>query len=71
MTDFLSKNRKAFAWGPEEMPGIPQEVAVHHLNVREDTTPKKQRKRTFAPERRAAVEEEVQRLLKAGFIRES
>ena len=68
LINFLAKTHKAFSWGPKEMPGIPQEVAIHHLNVLEEITPIKQRKRTFVPERRAAAEEEVRRMLKASFI---
>ena len=53
------------------MPGIPEEIIVHKLNINPEVKIVQQRKRTYAPERRAAAEEEVKKLLQAEFIKES
>jgi hypothetical protein len=52
------------------MPGIDPSVIVHKLNVDPNYRPVKQRRRTFAAERNQTVAEEVEKLLKVGFIRE-
>lgn len=52
------------------MPGIDHFVIVHHLEVDLDKKPVRQKKRTFSAERFVALAEEVEKLLKAGFIRE-
>jgi hypothetical protein len=67
---FLRRNQDIFAWSHEDMPGIPPSVIVHKLMVDPSHRPVKQRRRSFAPERNQAVDEEVQKLLKARFIRE-
>nr|AAT77397.1 putative polyprotein [Oryza sativa Japonica Group] len=56
--------------GPSDMPGVPREVIEHKLMVRPDAKPVKQRLRRFAPDRKQAKREELDKLLKAGFIRE-
>nr|ABA92092.1 retrotransposon protein, putative, Ty3-gypsy subclass [Oryza sativa Japonica Group] len=55
---------------PSDMPGVPREVIEHKLMVRPDAKPVKQRPRRFAPDRKQAIREELDKLLKAGFIRE-
>jgi len=67
---FLRRNNDVFAWSHEDMPGIDPSVIVHKLNVDPNYRPVKQRRRAFAAERNLAVAEEVEKLLKAGFIRE-
>jgi hypothetical protein len=67
---FLRRNNDVFAWSHEDMPGIDPSVIVHKLNVDPNHRPVKQRRRVFAAERNMAVAEEVEKLLKAGFIRE-
>jgi hypothetical protein len=67
---FLRRNSDVFAWSHEDMPGIDPSVIVHKLNVDPNHRPVKQRRMTFAAERNQAVAEEVEKLLKAGFIRE-
>uniref|UniRef100_A0A2N9ESH3 Uncharacterized protein n=1 Tax=Fagus sylvatica TaxID=28930 RepID=A0A2N9ESH3_FAGSY len=63
-------NANVFAWSHDDMPGISTEVISHKLNVNPSTPPVRQKRRVFAPERNTAVMEEVDKLLKAGFIRE-
>jgi hypothetical protein len=67
---FLRRNNDVFSWSHEDMPGIDPSVIVHKLNVDPNHRPVKQRRRAFAAERNIAVTEEVEKLLKAGFIRE-
>ncbi len=59
-----------FAWQPSDMPGVPREVIEHKLMVRPDAKPVKQKLRRFAPDQKQAIREELDKLLKAGFIRE-
>jgi hypothetical protein len=70
IVSFLRKNSDVFAWSHNDMPGISTEVIAHKLNVNPSTPPVKQKRRIFAPERNPAVMEKVDKLLKAGFIRE-
>ncbi|CAL1412854.1 unnamed protein product [Linum trigynum] len=59
-----------FAWGPEDMPGVPRHVSEHHLSVKQKMRPIQQRRRHLSVEKQMALEEEIRRLLKAGFIKE-
>ena len=52
------------------MPGIETEVMEHHLAVDPKHRPTKEKIRSHAPERQKAIAEEVDKLLKAGFIKE-
>ena len=45
------------------MPGVPPEVACHHLNVDPSFKPIKKKHRRSAPQHKEAVKEEVARLL--------
>ncbi|XP_071901264.1 uncharacterized protein [Coffea arabica] len=47
----LRKYSQVFAWTVKDMPGIPTDLAVHHLNIDPRIKPVKQKKRSFAPER--------------------
>ena len=67
---FLRQNSDVFAWTPADMPGVPAEVIIHQLKVNKAQKLVKQKRRHFANERMAAIEEEVRKLLEAGFIRE-
>ena len=71
MVDFLRKNVDVFAWKPSDMPGIDAEVMCHKLHIDKDFKPVKHKPRRAAPDKAKAVEEEVQKLLKAGAIREA
>ena len=52
------------------MGGIDLTVITHRLNVSPSFKPIKQKRRSFAPERQKAINEEVSKLLQAGAIRE-
>ncbi|XP_077217943.1 uncharacterized protein LOC143852446 [Tasmannia lanceolata] len=70
LVQFLRANADVFAWTPSDMPGIDPSISTHELGVDQTCKPVKQKRRHFAPERRRAIREEVERLLKADFIRE-
>ncbi|XP_077226309.1 uncharacterized protein LOC143859514 [Tasmannia lanceolata] len=70
VTQFLQDNADVFARAPTDMPGIKPEVSSHRLGVDPTCRPVKQKKRHFALERQMAIREEVERLLRADFIRE-
>ncbi|GAA0147328.1 hypothetical protein LIER_07056 [Lithospermum erythrorhizon] len=67
---FIREFEDVFAWGPEDMPGVDPEVAIHRLHVDSMFVPIKQRKRTFSDEKNMAILSEVETLLKAKAIRE-
>ncbi|KAK0598350.1 hypothetical protein LWI29_033921 [Acer saccharum] len=71
LVKLLEEYNDIFAWSHDEMPGIPLNLAAHRLAV--DATIKlvKQKRRHFNAKRNVAVQEEVDKLLKARFIRES
>jgi hypothetical protein len=52
------------------MPGVPKELIEHCLKVNPKATPKKQRLRRFAPDKREAIKKKLATLLTAGFIKE-
>jgi hypothetical protein len=67
---FLRSNTDVFAWCHDDMRGIDPSVISHRLNVDPNYRPLKQKRRNFVLERNQVIHEEVERLLKAGFIRE-
>ena len=52
------------------MGGIDPAIITHRLNVSPSFKPVKKKRRSFAPERQKAINEEVGKLLRAGAIRE-
>ena len=68
--NLLREYKEIFAWSHEDMPGINANVTTHHLAVSKDCKPVIQKRRSFNPERSAAIREEVSKLLAAGSIRE-
>ncbi|KAK0582675.1 hypothetical protein LWI29_028411 [Acer saccharum] len=68
--NLLKEYRGIFAWCHEDMPGIDRSVISHKLAVHEKCKPVVQKRRSFNPERSAAIKEEVSKLLAAGSIRE-
>ena len=70
LTHFLRENKDVFAWKQADMEGIDPTVITHRLNVSPSFKPVKQKRKSFAPERQKAINEEVGKLLKAGAIRE-
>ncbi|KAK1608130.1 hypothetical protein QYE76_031803 [Lolium multiflorum] len=70
LIEFLRERWEIFAWEPSDMPGIPRELAEHALNVDPTAKPVQQSMRRFSEPKRRAIGEEINRLRKAGFIRE-
>ncbi|GJR74409.1 hypothetical protein Tco_0086774 [Tanacetum coccineum] len=66
----LRQNLDVFAWKPTYMTGVPQHMAEHRLNVREGCPPFRQKKRGKAPKRNKAIQEEVEKLVDAGIMKE-
>ena len=61
---------EVFAWKQEDMGGVDPAVITHKLNVNPSFKPVKQKRRSFAPERKKEINEEVGKLLQAKPIRE-
>ncbi|RDX84455.1 Retrovirus-related Pol polyprotein from transposon 17.6, partial [Mucuna pruriens] len=66
----LQQNCDVFAWAPEDMPGIDPNFMNHRLSMAKDARQVMQKKRKQGEEKRKAIQEETNKLLKAGFIRE-
>ena len=67
---FLKQNVKVLTSKQEDMGGIDQVVITHKLNVAPSFKPVKQKRRSFPSERKKAINEEVNKLLRARAIRE-
>ncbi|KAH9714403.1 hypothetical protein KPL71_020650 [Citrus sinensis] len=67
----LRSHADIFAWSHEDMPGIDRGVACHKLAIKKGARPVRQKRRCFNQERYEAINTEVEKLLKAGFIREA
>lgn len=70
LINFLKENTNSFAWEASHMRGISLEVTSHELNVDPTYKPVKQKRRKLGQERAKAVNEEVDKLLGMGSIRE-
>ncbi|GJY02676.1 reverse transcriptase domain-containing protein [Tanacetum coccineum] len=66
----LRQNLDIFAWRPTDLTGFPWNIVEHHLNIREGCLPIRQKKRGQAPERSKAIQEEVEKLVDAGIMKE-
>nr|GFA47916.1 reverse transcriptase domain-containing protein [Tanacetum cinerariifolium] len=55
---------------PADMTGVPRHIAEHRLNLRKGCSPIKQKKRGQAADRNQAIQEEVEKLVGAGIIRD-
>ena len=67
----LRKNRDAFAWSHSDMKGVDPDVMCHRLNIDPRIPARRQKRRPLNPERAQALKDEVDRLIRAGFIREA
>ncbi|XP_049378083.1 uncharacterized protein LOC125842824 [Solanum stenotomum] len=68
--NILKEYRDVFAWSYKEMPGLNPKVAVHQLAVKNGSRPVKQAQRYFRPDLVPLIENEVNKLIEADFIRE-
>ena len=71
LKNFLKNNLDVFTWSHDDMVGIDPEVMCHRLNLDSEYPPKRQKRRPLNPERYEALKEEVDKLIKNGFIRET
>ncbi|GKU88075.1 hypothetical protein SLEP1_g2380 [Rubroshorea leprosula] len=69
LLEFLRVNQDVFVWTTDEMLGIPAELTVHKLSTYPTKRPVVQKHRLFGPEKQAAIDDEIQKLLQAGFIK--
>ncbi|KAL0410687.1 UNVERIFIED_CONTAM: Transposon Ty3-G Gag-Pol polyprotein [Sesamum latifolium] len=69
LTQFLKENTKVFAWSMMDLHGISPDIITHQLNVNPETKPVKQNKRMFGAKKSEAIKDEVEKLLKAKYIR--
>nr|KYP48096.1 Transposon Ty3-G Gag-Pol polyprotein [Cajanus cajan] len=67
----LHEYKDCFAWDYNEIPGLDRELVEHRLPMIPGKKPVKQSPRRFAPEVIEKIKEEIERLLKAKFIRTS
>ncbi|CAL2247886.1 unnamed protein product [Prunus armeniaca] len=65
LQDFID----CFAWHYQEMPGLDSELVEHKLPIKEGYLPVKQARKRMSMDTELKVKEEIERLLKAGFIR--
>ena len=63
LTQFLRHNKDVFAWKQANMGGIDPTVITHRLNASPSFKSVKQKRRSFAPKRQKAINEEVGKLL--------
>ncbi|KAG7543894.1 Ribonuclease H domain [Arabidopsis thaliana x Arabidopsis arenosa] len=70
LIELLRKNKSSFAWSAADMPGIDPSIICHKLNVDPSFKPVKQKRRKLGVERAKAVNDEVDKLLRIGSIRE-
>ncbi|XP_066165863.1 uncharacterized protein [Oryza sativa Japonica Group] len=68
--EVLKKNIDIFAWSPDEVGGVPADLIMHHLAVKPNIKPRKQKLRKMSADRQEATKTEVQKLLRAGVIQE-
>ncbi|KAK1587809.1 hypothetical protein Q3G72_017034 [Acer saccharum] len=66
----LRDYKDVFAWSHEDMLGIDPKVISHCLFINPEFRPVVQKRRLFNPERSIAINNEVEKLLSAGSIRE-
>ncbi|CAL9020587.1 unnamed protein product [Prunus brigantina] len=69
ITALLHDFRDCFAWHYHEIPGLDRKLLEHKLPIKEDYLPIKQARRRMSMETELKVKEEIERLVKAGFIR--
>ena len=65
----LTEYKDCFAWEYDEMPGLNRDLVEHRLPLKPNVRPVKQAPRRFASEVLSKIKEEIERLLKAKFIR--
>ncbi|GJT20443.1 hypothetical protein Tco_0890380 [Tanacetum coccineum] len=70
LCSLLKQNLDIFAWKPADMTGVPRNIAEHRLNIREGYSPVRQNKRGHTPEINKLIQEEVEKLVDTGIMKE-
>lgn len=68
LIELLKEYQDVFAWSYSDMPGLDREIVEHYLPTDPAIPPKKQKLRRYKPELIVKIKEEVDKLLKVGFI---
>jgi len=66
----LAKNHDLFAWTIADMSRIDPRIISHKFAICKEAKPLSQKKRKIGEEKRLATDQEMQKLLDGGFIRE-
>ena len=67
-TTLFKEFRDVFAWTYEEMPGIDPSIIVHEIKTYPNAKPICQKLRQVHPRKATAIKEEVEKIMKVGFI---
>ncbi|GJX50718.1 reverse transcriptase domain-containing protein [Tanacetum coccineum] len=70
LCDLLQRNLGVFAWKPADITGIPRHIAKYRLNIREGCLPIRQKKRRQSADKNQAIQEEVEKFVDAGIMKE-
>jgi hypothetical protein len=65
----VDKFSDTFTWSYDELRGIPREMVEHRISLIPGARPIKQNDRRMNPQLQLLVKAELERLLKAGFIK--
>ena len=68
MIELLKEFPDVFAWSYQDMPGLDTNIVEHHLPLKPECPPVKQRLRRTHPEMAIKIKEEVQKQIDAGFL---
>nr|GEU65237.1 retrotransposon protein, putative, unclassified [Tanacetum cinerariifolium] len=66
----VQRNLDVFAWKPADMTGVPRHIAEHRLNIQEGCPPVWQKRRSQAANRNQAIQEEVEKIVDVGIMKE-
>ena len=66
--EFFHIHKLAFAWTYADLRGIPTKIAEHRIELEEDAQPIRQRQHRLNPKYSLMVKEELDKLLRVGFI---
>lgn len=69
LIELLRKFQDVFAWTYEQMPGLDENLIIHELHISPQSKPVKQHARVFHHEIEGQIKEEINKLLKVGFIK--
>lgn len=70
LVNLLQMNKYLFAYSQSDMPRVDPKLAQHSLHVNPNVKPRKQKKRSIRPHKRAFIKEQVAKLKEAGVVRE-